>query len=88
MSYNDIAAIAVNDSFRNRVTAAFAAEGRAYPEVDAQDNRWRIASAPGFGEKWAAAVAANNPNPGRDEEVITDGDILSIVQQVINSLPA
>jgi hypothetical protein len=45
-------------------------------------------SAPGWADAWASAEAASNPDPGRDEAVITDAQILSQVQAVLAALAA
>lgn len=48
------------------------------------DYRYLWASSPGWGEKWDYALAAHpdepDYEPGRDSAVITDGDILAVVQ--------
>jgi len=48
------------------------------------DNRYIWASSPSWGEKWTYAQATHpdDPNyqPGRDDAVITDADILTTVQ--------
>lgn len=51
-------------------------------------NRYVWASSPSWGEKWKYALdshpAADPPyQPGKDEAVITDGDILSTVQSLV-----
>src|SRR4051812_18270075 len=50
------------------------------------DYRYLWASSPGWGEKWTYALNSHldDPDyqPGRDEAVITDGDILATVQKL------
>lgn len=52
------------------------------------NNRYVWASSPGWGAAWESALAAHPPEsepdyePGRDPGVITDGMILSTVQQL------
>jgi len=73
-----------------RVSAAAAQEAGAgavleppEPELWAQEHRWELAAAPGWGDAWASAVAGGNAAPGADPGVITDGMILSEVQAVL-----
>lgn len=48
------------------------------------DNSYLWASSPGWGEKWDYALAAHDGQPGyapgKDPAVITDADILTVVQ--------
>lgn len=47
-------------------------------------NRYLWAASPGWGEKWASALVSHEADPdyepGNDEAVITDADILATVQ--------
>jgi hypothetical protein len=58
----------------------------AFQWVD--NNRYVWASSPGWGSAWESALASHPPDtepdyePGRDPGVITDGMILSTVQQL------
>lgn len=49
-------------------------------------NRYLWASSPSWGEKWASALVSHgadpNYDPGKDESVITDADILAVVQSL------
>jgi len=80
MSFNTNYQCANDPAFNNRVTACCAAEGRPNPVTAADQIRWPIASSADIAAAYASAVAAENPNPGGDESVITDQMILSAVQ--------
>jgi hypothetical protein len=95
-SYLSIAAIAGDDSMRERMMAASTQQSylgsapliqpTVFQWVD--NNRYVWASSPGWGGAWDSALAAHPPEtepdyePGRDPGVITDGMILSTVQQL------
>lgn len=90
--YLAIAAIASDPYMRERLNAA--ATQQAYLEnvtMQGQDplvwvttNRYVWASSPSWGEKWKFAVDGHPDDPeyepGKDEAVITDADILAAVQ--------
>lgn len=80
MSYWDVATMAGNSDLTLRVQACAATENIDDPYTWAADHMLDLASQPGWSEAWASAVASNNPAPGRDAGVITDGMILSAVQ--------
>lgn len=46
----------------------------------AAQNIWEVAAAPGFADKYEYALATGVPRPGNDESVISDAEILSVVQ--------
>jgi hypothetical protein len=66
-----------------RITAAAAKESIDRPDQWAQQNRWEVASQPGWDGAWESAVAGGIENPGMNDAVITDGMILSGVQAVV-----
>lgn len=80
MSYNTIFQSSNDTTLIGRITAAAAAEGSETPESTASVIRWPVVSASDIAAAYASAIAANNPNPGGDESVITDQMILSAVQ--------
>lgn len=85
MSYNTIAHCVNDAAFSSRVNAAIAQEQIAKSETAAPGNLlgdmlWEVACASDVEEAYAYALTAENPNPGGDESVITDGMILSHVQ--------
>jgi hypothetical protein len=95
LSYNTIADMTDSTSLMRRLSAAAAAEQGAGTAIDPNDPgawaytyRWHLVSAPGWADAWASAEAASNPDPGRDEAVITDAQILSQVQAVLAALAA
>jgi hypothetical protein len=83
--YLTVSTIAADQNMRNRVAACAAEQGNTTPESWAYTNSYVWASAPGWAAKWESAVAAGNPNPGSDPAVITDGDILSVVQPMLGA---
>lgn len=80
MSYATIAQCATDPAFFERVTAACAQEGASSPLGAASAVVWAVSAAGDIEAAYASALASNNPNPGGDETVITDGMILSAVQ--------
>lgn len=80
MAYSDIALLSADFDFISRTRACASTEGVADPVQWASDHQWQMAGTPGFGEKYASALAANVPRPGNDPSVISDGDILAAVQ--------
>lgn len=81
MSYLDIWNISQDPYLRSRITACAAQEGVPVPDAWAYSNALRIAASPGWSAAWSSAIASSNPNPGKDETVITDGMILAAVQE-------
>ena len=86
MAYSDQAALAVNGDFITRVAACAAAEAPKTmpPQQWANANVWWIAASPGFGDAYASALAGNVADPGNDPSVISDAQILSAVQALLN----
>jgi len=81
MSYSTIHRNANDTAFQNRVTAACAQENvEGDPANAAYLMRWDIATESDVEAAYASAIAAENPDPGGDESVITDQMILSKVQ--------
>lgn len=82
MAYIDVADMAANGHLRERIAACAVTEGvrDMHPRAWADQNQWWLAASPGWSEAWEYARAAENPNPGRDEGVISDGMILAAVQ--------
>jgi hypothetical protein len=80
MSYKTINRCANDQSFIGRLTAASAQEGAYEPSYAANLLRWPVSSASDIEAAYASAIAGENPDPGGDESVITDGMILGQVQ--------
>jgi hypothetical protein len=80
MSYATINKCANDESLQKRVTSAAAAEQSANPEGTMFALMWPISTAADVEAAYASALAAENPDPGGDESVITDGMILGLVQ--------
>ena len=86
MAYLDVFAMTQDTPLHGRLAAAAATEqAPGDPDLWVATNRYALASAPGWGEAWASAVAAENENPGADPGVITDGMILSQVQAILGA---
>lgn len=84
MSYNAIAAAAVDADLKKRVAACFAqeTEGVEQPTALAELHMWRIVASSTIADSYSYAVATDVPNPGKDEAVVTDAAILSAVQAI------
>ena len=80
MSFASIAQCTNDMAFSQRVTAAYAKEGVQPPDQAWFAMRWAIAADPSIEPPYASALAANNPNPGGDESVVTDGMLTAAVQ--------
>ena len=80
MAYSDISLLAADWDFIQRTNACAATEGIPDPVNWTVTHQWQMAATPGFGDKYASALAINVPRPGWDQSVISDPDILSAVQ--------
>jgi hypothetical protein len=96
VSYLDQSAIASNVAMTERVAQAATEEGQPEADTWTRDNRRVWASAPGWDDAWASALASHPPpvppeqftgvyDPGEDEAVITDAMILSQVQAMLGA---
>ena len=85
MSYNAIAAAAQDADLKRRVAACFAQEtdGPEQPPALAELHMWRIVANGPIADAYSYAVAANVPNPGKDEAVVTDANILAAVTAIV-----
>ena len=91
MAYSDVALLAQDLDFRNRIAASAATESPdlpMHPITFADTYQWQIAGAPGFGDAYASAIAGNVERPGNDPAVISDAQILGVVQPIITDLEA
>lgn len=89
MSYSTIWQCAADLALQGRITACIAQEvepgtnpHERYPWV-----LWPVITAADVEAAYASALAAEHPDPGGDEAVITDGMLLAHVQQVLPLLP-
>jgi hypothetical protein len=78
VSYSTIATCAADTELNRRVISACVQEGHGTGMT--VDYFWQFASAQDVEAAYASALAAQNPNPGSDETVVTDGMILAYVQ--------
>lgn len=94
MAYIDIYEMSMDVDLRHRVAACAAEQREAGLELDVDNpdvwadlNRWEWAAAPGWADAYAYAKNLGNEAPGRDPTVITDGMILSQVQEMLTPPP-
>ena len=85
MSYNAIAAAAADPHLKARVAACFAQQttGTEQPEALASVHMWRIVANGPIADAYSYAVATDVPNPGKDEAVVTDANILDAVTAIV-----
>lgn len=89
MAYSDVAALAVDADFRARIAASAAIENShlpMHPLSFADTYQWQISGAPGFGDAYASAVAGGVERPGNDPSVISDAQILAVVQPIVAAI--
>lgn len=85
--YLTISTVADDSHMVRRVSACAAQQNAPGDPVQwAYDNRYTWAASPGWAAAWDSALASDNPNPGADPAVITDGQILSQVQTMLGVL--
>ena len=85
MSYSSQAALSNDTDFIQRVGACAAVEAPKthQPLQWAYDHIWWIAAAPGFADAYESAIINEVPRPGLDPGVISDAQILSAVQYIV-----
>jgi hypothetical protein len=85
MSYASQAQLSADGDFWNRVAACAAVEVPMThsPTQWTTEHIWRVAASPGFAEAYEYALANNNERPGNDPSVITDAQIGSAVQHLL-----
>jgi hypothetical protein len=87
MGYLEIKKMADSSRLRDRLNAC-AAEQITDPNIEIENwvgqRLWHIVSAPGWGDKWASAEVSDPGNDlGGRTDVITDGDILAVIQPMV-----
>ena len=89
MSYNAIAAAAVDADLKKRVAACFAQEttGVEQPPALAELHMWRIVATSPIADAYSYAVATDVPDPGSNEAVVTDAAILDAVEAIVAPAP-
>jgi hypothetical protein len=88
MSYTTIHQCANDEAFQARLMAAAAQEGHDNPEYAMSVLlRWPVSSSTDIADAYEFAVNSGNENPGGDPTVITDQQILSAVQPILNPPP-
>jgi hypothetical protein len=86
MSYSSQAMLSNDTMFRDRIAGCAAIEVPLthQPVQWANDHIWWIAAAPGFADAYEYALNTGVVNPGNDPAVITDAQILSAVQGLLD----
>lgn len=88
MAYSDVALLANDFDFTQRTAGAIAQEQIDLGDFNAigwaSGHNWEMAGQPGFGDAYGYAVLNNVNRPGNDPSVITDAQILSAVQSIVN----
>lgn len=80
MGYYDGAVLADDEDFWKRVAFCAQLEGLGWDW--GLEHRREVAASPGFADAYAYALATGVENPGRDEGVISDAQILAAVQSI------
>lgn len=80
MSFNTISRCAADEALGQRARAAYAKEGVEQPDPAWYAMRWALAADPSIEPPYESAILNDNPNPGGDESVITDGALTAAVQ--------
>lgn len=84
--YLTISVISDDVFMQRRVAACAAQQGITQdpdPTVWTFERRYTWAAAPGWAQKWDSAVAGGIEQPGADPAVITDADVLAVVQPMV-----
>lgn len=95
MSYSTISTMQGSVSLLRRCTAAVAGEvtsggqpgDTAFAPQWTAERSWDLAATPGWAAKWESAVASGVEDPGADEGVITDADVLARIQLLLDAHP-
>ena len=93
MSYYDQSLLARDPDFRERIAACAATEEQSGADLDdhptafADREQWAIAAAPGFAAAYSYALETGVEHPGRDVSVISDAQLLSAVQAILQPPP-
>lgn len=85
MAFHDVALLHGDADFLLRASACYAVEPDtdSDPDAWASAHAWDLASAPGFGDAYASALAGGLTHPGADQSVISDNQILAAVQYLL-----
>lgn len=91
MTYTSIVEMAQSESLLKRVTACVAQQGISSPQAWASSNMWKLATSPGWADDWDYAKGTynvnQNPDFGKRNDIIDDGQILSAVQAAAAPTP-
>lgn len=87
-TYSTIAQIAATAPFAERLAACAAQQGATDPAGWVWQRRYQLAAAPGWGAKidsWQAANPDGGDGWAADQAVISDADILAVVQPLVGA---
>ena len=80
MGFKNQIPVATDFDLQQRITACAAATVLPDPVNWVAERMWQFSAQPGWGDTYAAALAAGAADPGMDESVITDEMIRAAVQ--------
>lgn len=87
MSYNTMGVMAWDQDLKLRITACAAQQGVIAAAEWAQNHMWNVVSSPGWDTAYQYALDTEVPEPGKNENVITDATILATVQPLLAIAP-
>jgi hypothetical protein len=85
MSLYSVHLLSEDNDFRTRCIAAAALRAHPTPFEWALAARHLLAASPGFGDKYESALVGGVADPGRDQAVIADDEIVAAVARLMES---
>lgn len=87
MSYNHIARCAQDGDLQQRLIACAAQEGHPNPNPQSfvLSKIWTIVSDPDIAEPYDYAVNSRKATPGKWDDVVNDGAILTVIQPLVQA---
>lgn len=85
MALFDLALLTQDQDFRLRCIASATLEKAYQPEQWVWANIWDLAGSPGFADAYASALLGEVEFPGRDQAVISDGQVVAAVQALLSA---
>ena len=79
-TYSDLFTMRYDEALKRRVIACAALEGQFQPGRWWETHGWEVVARTDWADAYTYAVLVGNATPGQDPAVITDGMILSAVQ--------
>lgn len=81
-TYHDLWTLRMDEAIKRRVIACAALEGQFQPGQWWETHGWEVVAHTDWADAYTYASNSGHTNPGTDPAVITDGMILSAVQDV------